>query len=183
VLEKIVTHKAIKDKRYSEIIKVLGDPADEVLAELNRIEKLLKENQEKQKKLTVLYLNGGLGQEVYHDSQTPFKEEDKLKRQIRSLEVKLLEKENLKDYNNLLASILDNPHTTRSALSIFEKKALLRLVFKKIVVREGVTEEIDLYEPFKSFISEKDLECLTKEIKPNLRQNNQECTYARSDAR
>ena len=136
VLEKIVMHKAIKDKRYGDIIKVLGDPADEVLVELNRIEKLLKENQEKQKKLTVLFLNGGLGQEVYHDSQAPFKEEeDKLKKQARSLEVKLLEKENLKDYNNLLASLLDNPHTTRSALSIFEKKALLRLVFKKIVVR------------------------------------------------
>jgi len=184
VLEKVVTHKAIKDKRYGDIIRVLGDPADEVMAELNRIEKLLKENQEKQKKLTVLFLNGGLGQEVYHDSQAPFKEEeDRLKKQVRSLEVKLLEKENLKDYNNLLASLLDNPHTTRSALSIFEKKALLRLVFKKIVVREGVVTEVGLYEPFKSFISEKDLECLTKEIKPNIRQKNQECTYARSDVK
>ena len=184
VLEKVVMHKGIKDRRYGDIIKILGDPTDEVIVQLNSIEKLLKENQEKQKKLTVLYLNGGLGQEVYHDSQTPFKEEeDKLKRQVRSLEVKLLEKENLKDYNNLLASLLDNPHTTRSALSIFEKKALLRLVFKKIVVREGVVTEVGLYEPFKSFISDKDLECLTKEIKPSIRQKNQECTYARSDVK
>jgi len=41
--------------------------------------------------------------------------------------------------------------------------------------------EVDLYEPFKSFISTEDLECLKKEIKPNLRQNNSECTYAHSD--
>ena len=44
-------------------------------------------------------------------------------------------------------------------------------------------QRVDLYEPFKSFILDKDLECLTKEIKPNLRQNNQECSYARSDGR
>jgi site-specific DNA recombinase len=122
VLEKIVTHKTIKDKRYTELIKAMGNPADEIMAQLNSIEKLLKENQEKQKKLTVLYLNREVGQEVYNDSQIPFKEEeDKLKRQMRVLEVKLLEKENAKDYNNLLASLLDNPHTTRSTLSIFEK--------------------------------------------------------------
>ena len=56
-------------------------------------------------------------------------------------------------------------------------------MFKKIVVREGVVEEVDLYEPFKSFISKVDLECLTKEIKPSIRQKNQECMYARSDGR
>jgi hypothetical protein len=55
-------------------------------------------------------------------------------------------------------------------------------VFKKIVVKEGVVTEVDLYEPFKSFISDKDLECLTKEIKLSIRQNNQECAYVRSDA-
>ena len=56
-------------------------------------------------------------------------------------------------------------------------------MFKKIVVREGVVTEVGLYEPFKSFISDKDLECLTKEIKPSIRQKNQECAYARSDDR
>jgi site-specific DNA recombinase len=184
ILEKIVTHKEIKDKRYAELIKAMGDPADEIMAQLNDVEKLLKENQAKQKELTVFYLNRKIGQEVYNDSQLPFKEEeDKLKRQMRVLEVKLLEKENAKDYNNLLASLLDNPHMTRANLSIFEKKALLKLVFKKIVVREGVVVGVELYEPFRSFILEKDLECLKKEIKPNLRQNNSECTYARSDAR
>ena len=106
-----------------------------------------------------------------------------MKRRIRSLEVKLLEKENAKDYNSLLASLLDSPHTTRRVLSIFEKKALLKLVFKKIVVNEGVIREVDLYEPFKSFVSEKDLECLKKEVKPKVRQNNAECTSGHSAVR
>jgi hypothetical protein len=79
--------------------------------------------------------------------------------------------------------LLDNPHTTRSALSIFKKKALLRLVSKKIVVKEGVVAEVDLYEPFKSFVLEKDLECLTKEIKPSIGQNSQDCTSVPSDGR
>jgi site-specific DNA recombinase len=184
VLERIVASKTVREKRYAEIIRAIGDPADEITAQLAEIDKALKENQEKQKKLTVLYLNHEIGQEVYNSSQIPFKDaEDRLKRQLRSIEVKLLEKENTKEYNTLLASLLDSPHTTRGNLSIFEKKALLRLVFKRIVVREGVVTEVALYEPFKSFILEKDLECLTKEVKPSIRQNNQECTYARSAGR
>lgn len=184
VLEKVVAHKKIKNKRYGDIVKALGTPDDEIIAEFRNTEKLLKENQEKQKKLTILYVNDELGQKVYRDSQIPFKEEeDKLKRKLRSLEVKLLEKENAKGYNDLLASLLDNPHIARKALSIFEKKAFLRLVFKKVVVNEGVITEVDLYEPFKSFILEKDLECLKKEVKPKVRQSNAECTCARSDVR
>jgi len=184
VLEKIVSHKKIRDKRYGDIVKALGTPDDEILAEFKNADKLLKENQEKQKKLTVLYVDGKLGQKVYHGSQVPFKEEeDRLKRKIRSLEVKLLEKENTKDYNNLLASLLDSPRMARKTMSIFEKKALLRLVFKELVVKEGVITEVVLYEPFNSFILKKDLECLKKKVNPKVRQSNGECTCARSDVK
>lgn len=44
----------------------------------------------------------------------------------------------------------------------FKKKVLLRLVFKKIVVSEGVVTEVAIYGPFKSFILEKNLEYLSK---------------------
>jgi len=58
--------------------------------------------------------------------------------------------------------VLSNPARARASLVIFEKKALLRLVFKNRLVREGVVTELDFYEPFKLFISGMNLECLTK---------------------
>ena len=68
-------------------------------------------------------------------------------------------------------------------LNIAEKKALLRLIFRKIVVKEGVITEVDLFEPFKQLVSEAELECLRRTVKPRIRQRNLECTYKLSDGR
>jgi len=182
VLEKAAAHKVVKEKRYTELLKVAGDPSDEIIAAFYNARKALNDNHEKQKKLTAIYLDGGIGQEIYKGSQQPLKdEEDKLKRQIRALEMKLIEKEASQEYNNLLTSVLNNPAKARTNLSIFEKKALLRLVFKKIVVKEGVITEVDLYEPFKTLLPKEDIECLLSHIKPKMHIRASECTYARSD--
>ena len=71
----------------------------------------------------------------------------------------------------------------KNNLTISEEKALLRLVFKKIVITEGVITEVDLYEPFNSIIPVAEIECLKKQVKPKIGQKNPVCTYARSAAR
>lgn len=184
VLQLVAEHKSVRERRYTQLIKIVRDNSDEVIRDIKDVEKILAGNHEKQKKLTELYLKGELGVEVFKESQTPLKtEEDKLKAQIRSLEIKLIEKENAKEYNNLLRSVLETTPKAKDSLNIFEKKALLRLVFKKIVVKEGVVTKVELYEPFKSFIQEADLQCLIREIKPRMKQKDCDCTYARSDVR
>ncbi|MDD4910490.1 MAG: recombinase family protein [Candidatus Omnitrophica bacterium] len=184
VLEKAAAHNAVKEKRYTELLKVAGDPSDEIIAAFYNARKALNDNHEKQKKLTAIYLDGGISQEIYKGSQQPLKDEDdKLKRQIRGLEMKLIEKEASQEYNNLLTSVLNNPAKARTNLSIFEKKALLRLVFKKIVVKEGVITEVDLYEPFRTLLPKEDIECLLSQVKPKMHIRALECTYARSGAR
>jgi len=184
VLEKAAAHKAVKEKRYTELLKVAGDPSDEIIAAFYNARKALNDNHEKQKKLTAIYLDGGISHEIYRGSQQPLKdEEDKLKRQIRGLEMKLIEKEASQEYNNLLTSVLNNPAKARTNLSIFEKKALLRLVFKKIIVKEGVITEVDLYEPFRTLLPKEDIECLLSQVKPKIHIRALECTYARSDDR
>jgi hypothetical protein len=160
------------------------DPTDDIINSFYNLRQALSENQEKQKKLTTIYLEGGIGQEIYKQTQLPLKdEEEKLKRQIRGLEMKLIEKEASQEYNNLLTSVLSNPARARTILTIFEKKALLRLVFKKIIVNEGVITEVELYEPFRTLLPKEDLGCLLSQVKPNLSIKDSNCTYARSDAR
>ncbi|MDD5435209.1 MAG: recombinase family protein [Nitrospira sp.] len=184
VLGKISTSKIVREKRYADLLKTVLDSTDEIIAQINSVEQSLKENQEKQKKLTSIYLREDIGQEVYMQSQEPLKiEEDKLKKQKQALDMKLIEKEDSREYNNLLDSVLGNFPRVKGKLSISEKKALLRLVFRKIIVKEGVVTEVDLYDPFKAVVSEGELRCLIREIKPRIRQRNPVCTYARSDGR
>jgi site-specific DNA recombinase len=184
VLEKAAAHKIVKERRYAELRKVGGDPNDDTINSFYNIRQALNENHEKQKKLTTIYVEGGIGQEIYKQTQLPLKdEEEKLKRQIRGLEMKLIEKEASQEYNNLLASVLSNPARARTSLTIFEKKALLRLVFKKIIVNEGVITELELYEPFKTLLPKEEIGCLLSQVKPNLNIRDLDCTYARSDAR
>jgi len=97
--------------------------------------------------------------------------------------MKLVEREDSLTYNTLLSTILDSFPRVKNNLTISEKKALLRLVFKKIAIKEGVIIEVDLYEPFKSIIPEAEIECLKKQVKPKIRQRNLVCTYERSDAK
>ena len=63
--------------------------------------------------------------------------------------MKLIEKEDSREYNNLLDSVLGNFPKVKGNLNISEKKAILKLVFKKIVVKEGLVTEVDLTIPLK----------------------------------
>jgi site-specific DNA recombinase len=184
VIEKIISHKIIKGRRFNELLKVVNEPGNEIIATLRDIERMLIQNQEKQKKLTQLFLNENISDEVFKHSQEPLKiEEEKIKKQVQLLEMKLVEKEDSQGYNKLLSTLLENFPRLRDNLKISEKKALLRLVFKKIVVTEGIIKEVELYEPFKQILSEVEIECQTKSIKPRMKQKDCDCAYARSDVR
>jgi len=91
VLEKAATHKVVKEKRYAELRKVAGDPNDDIINSFYNLSQTLNDNHEKQKKLTSIYLEGGIGKEIYKQTQLPLKdEEENLKRKIRNLEMKIL---------------------------------------------------------------------------------------------
>ena len=60
VLEKAATHKVVKEKRYAELRKVAGDPNDDIINSFYNLSQTLNDNHEKQKKLTSIYLEGGI---------------------------------------------------------------------------------------------------------------------------
>jgi hypothetical protein len=184
LMQKISMSKAVREKRYTSLIKVSADPGDDILKQIKEVRALIDENRDKQKKLTDIYLAREIGQEVFSQSQLPLKlDEDRYKKKIQVLEMKLVEREDSLTYNRLLSAILENFPRVNDSLTISEKKALLRLIFKRIVVKDGVITEVDLFEPFKSVITEAEIECLKKQVKPNIRQRNPVCTSKRSDVR
>ena len=59
---------------------------------------------------------------------------------------------------------MENFSESKESLAIAEKKALLRPIFKKIGVKEGQITDYELYELFKTILSEIEVECQFKEI-------------------
>ena len=78
--------------------------------------------------------------------------------------MQFIEKEKSKEYNNLLQSVLENFSETKENLTTAEKKALLRLVFKEIIIKDGKMLKYELYEPFKTLLEEVQIECQLQEI-------------------
>ena len=184
ILHKIASHSSIKEKRYNNLKKITTEPDDEILEQTQTAKKVLKGNREKQSKLSETYLNGDIGKEVYNDRQEPLRrEEEKLLKTLDSLELKLIEKEQSKEYNNLLQTVLENFSETRENLTISEKKALLRLVFKEIIIKDGKLAGYELFEPFKTLLEEVQIEWQLKEIQGLTAKTEPVCTYARSVVR
>lgn len=184
ILDKIILHKFIHKKRYENLIKVTADPTDEITIEISKAKKSLRENHEKQNRLTKLYLDRDIKEKVYRDQQHPLKQnEEKIEQKIKGLEMKLIEKEDSRDYNNLLHSVLENFSHTKEPLTIGEKKALLRLIFKKILVSDGKIVGYELYEPFKTLLAEAEVECQFKKLQKETERPDLVCTYALSDVR
>ncbi len=78
---------------------------------------------------------------------------------------------------------MKNIFKTKEDLAVAEKKALLGLIFKKIIVKEGKITDYELYEPFKTILLGVEVECQLKEIQVVTEKPDAECTYAPLAAR
>ncbi len=186
ILEKIVSNPAIKEQRFKQLVKVMVEPDDDIIAEINSLKEKLKLNLDKQNKLAEMYLNSMIGREVYEKRQDPLRDEEvRIRERIENLEMGLVEKERSKEYHVFLHSILANFSETKKCLTVAEKKSLLRLIFKKIVIKYGEIIEYELYEPFNSLLKNGDVrECDKKwQVIVNqtvTKKDPSVCIYARS---
>lgn len=163
ILEEMISHPDIKSGRYDNLIKTHKFGADEQLDEKNReLRNKLRLNLEKQAKLNDSYLDNLVAIEVFRDKSVLLREEEKqLKNDIAKLEMKLIEKEQSKEYEHLLKRVINDFEDTRRNIDIVAKKELLRLIFKRVMVDAGEVVDVELYEPFKTFYEE--IKCKTLE--------------------
>ena len=121
--------------------------------------------------------------EAYKPQIMPLRDEEKeIKGKIKKLELKLVKKEQSKEYQKLIETVLNHADTINT-LDISGKKGLLKLVFKSITVEGGRLKDFELYEPFKSLYKGEGLKCQTKEKQEIVTIPESVCTYALSDAR
>jgi site-specific DNA recombinase len=107
-------------------------------ADLASIRNALKENREKQLKLTDLYLGRHLSEDTFKlKNEALRQEEEVLRSKLAGLEILLLEKENSSDYLDRVKSYLASYDPQKKALSAADKKQILGLFLKKIVIKNA----------------------------------------------
>ena len=169
ILELLISHPELRSMRTDNFIMAKSQISDENLdAEKGNLKDQLRKNLEKQHKLNETYLENMLAIEVYRDKSIVLREEEKeIKNAIARVDMKLVEKEKSKEYARLLKRVIENFEDTKKSIDIVAKKELLQLVFKKITVKDGKIEKIELFEPFKRFY--KELKCSVTQTKTSRR--------------
>lgn len=156
ILERIISHPTLKSGRMENLTKQQIELTDAHLKERHEaLKEHLRNNLEKQTKLNDVYLENLVAIEVYRDKSLLLREEEKqLKNELAKLEMRLIEKERAKEYQQLLKRVIDDFDRTKENIDIIAKKELLRLIFKRVMVDDGKIVNVELYEPFKTFYEE-----------------------------
>ena len=137
--------------------------------DINDVKDKLKNNQEKQSKLTDAYLENLLSEDVYREKVTTLRnEEESLKKLLAGYELREMERERSEGYINRVKDFLDSYDDSKGKIDFADKKELAQLLFKNIKIAPAVGGALPpkrisffLFAPFNFLFSEteKKLQC------------------------
>lgn len=124
---------------------------DEACRELDKVQKELQGCQMKQEKLTDAYLEGNITRELFErKSQQLRNQEGEIRIRIERMELQLLEKEQSKEYLKRAEEVVKSSRSVQEDLHPVLRRELLKLIFKKLFVRDQKIAVVEFYEPFQS---------------------------------
>jgi hypothetical protein len=138
-MQNMLDSDKFKGSRWMSMTEAKNDQ-DPIIsnADLASIRNEIKSNQEKQLKLTDLYLNNSLSEATFKQKNEALRlEEEGLRSKFAGLELLLLEKENSKDYLDRVKLFLANYDPKKIELDAAGKKDILNLIFKKIIIKKS----------------------------------------------
>ncbi|MFH1782305.1 MAG: recombinase family protein [Candidatus Omnitrophota bacterium] len=147
-------------KTVTDAIKQDCQPIDE--KEQLRLQNKLKKIQKKQSKLTDIYLENVLGEDVYHDKIIALrKDEEELKKQLALQALREIERERSIGYINRVKDFLEGYDDNKEKISFADKKELAGLLFKNIKIAPAIGGSFppkricfSLFPPFNFLFSE-----------------------------
>lgn len=155
ILDVILKHPAIRNGRMERLVRSHAQVNDERLSgKVDEAKKLLRENLEKQKKLTEAYLERTIAQEVFKEQCALLRaDEEAIRKIVAQLEVALIERERSAQYRRVLQRVLLD-FEMGGEIDICKKKEILRLVFRRIRIDGGRVGGFEMYEPFQTMYNE-----------------------------
>ncbi|MCX5751168.1 MAG: recombinase family protein [Candidatus Saganbacteria bacterium] len=163
IIETMLASDRLKDNRWIvATLKETRENAGFFNADPSGIKKVLEGNREKQLKLADLYLGNVLSEETLKQKNEALrKEEEELKIRLAGIELLLLERENSEGYLERVKDFLAFYDGAKQELDASDKKRLMGLIFKKIVIKNSVGGGApdtrispSLYNPFEKICAE-----------------------------
>lgn len=115
----------------------------------------LKINFDKQRKLLKDHLDDKISEELLSDECIDLRaEEQQIKKNMAKLDMQMIEKERSEEYQALLKRVIHDFDRTKTKIDIVSKKEFLRLIFKRIVVKDKKILEAQLNQPFHNYYEE-----------------------------
>lgn len=137
IVAQLIQNERLKQSRWTTGTSQKGTNfpvfAENAKTDLSEVKDKLKNNQEKQSKLTDAYLENLLGEDVYREKITGFRnEEEFLKKLLAGYELREIERERSESYINRVKDFLDGYDDSKERIDFATKKELAQLLFKNI---------------------------------------------------
>jgi len=153
ILETLFSSKEIQKERLKNLIadRYQEEAMSETSQAIERLKKDLQECSQKLAKLTDVYLEGTITKEIFEQkAQNLRNEEGELRIKIERMELKLIEKEESKDYRKRAEEVAKSADSIKENLHPSLRKELLKLIFKKVLIENQKVTKVVLFHPFDS---------------------------------
>ncbi|MCK4882103.1 MAG: recombinase family protein [Candidatus Omnitrophica bacterium] len=157
ILEILCDHHNVKEERANQLSKeniVINDK--DLREQKEEADSKLKENFKKQSDMLDAYLDKMFTKDIYRDKCIDVRaEEMRLKKEIRKINAKVIEKERTDSLKHILGSIVDGySKKTKHKLDAIQQKEALRCIFKKVIMKDKKISSIELLPPFDRYFME-----------------------------
>jgi len=185
IIDVIMSNPGLDERRIESIVGLTSSVRnEEIEQDIQGEQNELKEVLEQQKRLTDSYVKGYMAEKVYSDLIMPLRDSEREhEEKISRLKIKLIEKERSAEYQRLLKAVINHCEFIKSDLDIAGKKGLLRLIFKKLVIKDGRIKKFELYQPFQNLYEGARLKWQVTENQEDVAIPASVSTYARSDVK
>lgn len=152
IIDVILSNPELDEKRLDNLASILSTSRnDEIEKEIAEIDKKLNDNILRQEKLGKAFSDNLIAHEAFKNLILPLRDEQKsLDEKRHRFKLSLIEREKSEEYQKMLVAVINHFDFIKEDLDETGRKGLLRLMFKRIVIKGCRIKEFELYEPFKS---------------------------------
>jgi site-specific DNA recombinase len=166
IVAQLIQNERLKQSRWltGTLLKSVNFPnfGKSTKVDAVSLQNKLDDNHKKQLKLTDVYLENLLGEDVYRDKMDSLRgEEDQLKKTLAKYELLEMERERSQGYKNRVKDFLEGYDDNQKKVTFSDKKELAGLLFKNIKIAPAIGGarpekriSFSLFAPFNLLLSE-----------------------------
>lgn len=153
ILDILFSEDTVSKERMRNLVaeQYRNQETNETTRVLEKVQEELRKCQSKQDKLTDTYLEASISKEIFERKNQQLRDQEgEIRIKIERIELQMLEKEQSRDYLRRAEDVVKSIRSVQENLHPVLRRELLKLIFKKLMVKNQSIAIFELYEPFQS---------------------------------